>query len=325
MKWNASKIAALSLPVVLLYAERNYAQGFTGVQTVEPEYRNSRPGASYPVPGFPGTSPMQAEHQALAHPAPQDGFADPAANARGPSGSSASSAQRYDEVGFAEVLSVAGGSMSEGAVVGVHRTLPVNSFVEVTALETGRTILLLITGSMAPGGEGPMALSPAAARLLGYDAPRAIPVRVRRVTPTPADQAALLQGRAAAARPDTPPILINALRKHLPAQSVPVPPSVAGRPSAPDPRPAPVAARPVAPSPIVAPRPGATGAFIVQIAALSSANNAQSLAQNTGGFVKSGGGLHRVQLGPYATRAQAEQARQRVAGAGYPDARVVAN
>ncbi|RYD47868.1 MAG: SPOR domain-containing protein, partial [Sphingomonadales bacterium] len=46
-------------------------------------------------------------------------------------------------------------------------------------------------------------------------------------------------------------------------------------------------------------------------------------AQSMGGFVKPGGGLYRVQLGPFATRGEAEAARRRAAGAGYGDARVI--
>ena len=72
-------------------------------------------------------------------------------------------------------------------------------------------------------------------------------------------------------------------------------------------------------------RAPARGGLVVQVAALSNAANAQSLAQSMGGFVKPGGGLYRVQLGPFATRGEAEAARQRAAGAGYGDARVIAN
>jgi rare lipoprotein A len=84
-------------------------------------------------------------------------------------------------------------------------------------------------------------------------------------------------------------------------------------------RPAPVRTAPPAA------RPAASGRFIVQVAALSNASRAQALAQSLGGFVKPGGGLHRVQLGPFATAGEAEAARRRAAGAGYGDARVQAN
>jgi cell division septation protein DedD len=43
-----------------------------------------------------------------------------------------------------------------------------------------------------------------------------------------------------------------------------------------------------------------------------------------GGFVKQGGGLHRVQLGPFATKREADAARAGAARAGYGDARVIA-
>ena len=242
---------------------------------------------------------------------PQD-YADPAAGATGPSGSSRQSNARYDEVGYAGIRPVTGGGAADSAVVGVHRSLPPNSFVEVTSLDTGKTILVLITGSMEPGADRPIDLSAGAARQLGYDSPQTIAVRVRAVTPTAADQAALNQGRPATPRPDTPPVLLNALRKHIPAGGY-------------------AAAPPAQPSygaptrTVTTARAPARGGLVVQVAALSNAANAQSLAQSMGGFVKPGGGLYRVQLGPFATRGEAEAARRRAAGAGYGDARVIAN
>ncbi len=199
-------------------------------------------------------------------------------------------------------------------MVAVHRSLPANSFVEVTSLDTGKTILVLITGSMGPGTDHAIDLSAGAARQLGYDSPQTIAVRVRAVNPTPVDQAALNQGRPATQRPDTPPVLLNALRKHVPAggyaTAQPVQPSYA----------APNRTVTTTRAPTRAP---AGSGLIVQVAALSNAANAQSLAQSLGGFVKPGGGFYRVQLGPFATRAQADAARQRAAGAGYGDARII--
>ncbi|RYD64875.1 MAG: SPOR domain-containing protein, partial [Sphingomonadales bacterium] len=136
--------------------------------------------------------------------------------ASGPSGSSRSAEQRYDEVGFAGVRGVSGGGASDGAIVALHRALPAGSFVEVTSLDTGRTIIVLVTGQLEPGAGGPIDLSAAAARELGADGAPSLAVRVRRVTPTASDQAALNQGRPATQRPDTPPVLLTALRKHLP-------------------------------------------------------------------------------------------------------------
>lgn len=357
MIWKTSLVAALSLTLAACGGGRGYAdygpetaggQGSVAAQSwggaggereryrqpesvsapaqrgeaVEPQYRNDgQPGASYAVPGAnpvpqrQAYAPQQQQNYRATEPAPQD-YADPAAGMEGPSGSSRSGSQRYDEVGFAGIRPVAGGGAADGAVVGIHRSLPVNSFVEVTALDTGKTILVLITGSLGAGADHPIDLSAGAARQLGYDHPQTIAVRVRAVTPTAADQAALNQGRPATQRPDTPPVLLNALRKHVPAGGYrpavqPVDPGYTA------PRTATTGRAPV--------RSPARGGLVVQVAALSNAANAQSLAQSLGGFVKPGGGLYRVQLGPFATRAEAEAARQRAAGAGYGDARVIAN
>ncbi|MEZ0243886.1 MAG: SPOR domain-containing protein, partial [Sphingomonas sp.] len=244
-------------------------------------------------------------------PQQQDGYVDPAAGAAGPAGTSrpGQPAQRHDEVGYAGVRGVAGGD--NGSVVAIHRSLPAGSFVEVTSLETGKTILVLVTGTMQ-GADHVVDLSPAAARLLGTNS-TTIPVRVRAITPTGQDQAALLAGQPAGERPDTPPVLLNPLRKQLPAYAASAPPVTTaptyGRPAAQPARPA------------AGPRGGA--GFYVQVGAFSNQANANGLAQSLGGFVRPGGGLYRVQMGPYRTAGEAQAARAEAARRGYGDARVI--
>lgn len=327
MKWNISLGAALSLTLAACGGGRSYADygpetaasqsspaalalGGAGeyrspepAPQLDPAYQdNGQPGAAYAAPGEPPRVYRPPT------PVAQD-QADPAAGAIGPSGSSRQAQSRYDEVGYAGIRPAAPGA--DGAVVAVHRSLPPGSFAEVTSLDTGRTILVLITGALSPDSGHPIDLSAAAARQLGYDSQQTAAVRIRRVNPTPSDQAALNQGQPATRRPDAPPVLLTALRKHLPAAAVAAAPAYS-RPAAP-PR-----------TPPATRAPSGRGYF-VQVAALSNARNAQSLAQSMAGFVKPGGGLYRVQIGPFATRGQADAARKRAAGAGYGDARVFAN
>ncbi len=293
----------------------------------------SAPGTSYAAPGngLPSRRPRTAPPvPAATQQVPPTGSADadPSAGANGPRGSSQPTlgeAPRYDEIGYAGIRPVSGGGDMDQAAVAVHRSLPANSYVEVTSLETGKTILVLVTGRMEPGSDHPIDLSAGAARLLGAKGDL-LPVRLRTVNPTAGDRAALQAGRPASDRPDAPPVLLTALRKRLPpagASAAPSPVAASPSPAAAPPRPAPVARRPA----VAAPRPAiaARGRFVVQVAALSNAARAQALAQSLGGFVKPGGGLYRVQLGPFATPAQAQAARQRAAGAGYGDARVLPN
>jgi cell division septation protein DedD len=293
MKSNASAIAAL-----LLLA------GFGGERAPAHAAPQDRPGAGYAVPGTAPTAPRLVY-------APQE--ADPTAGMDGPRGSSQRTPgeQRYDEVGYAAIAEVGAG------VSAVHASLPADTLVEVTSLENGRTIVALVTAA-DPGAAKPITLSVGAARELGHAESGQLPVRVRRVAAAPGDMLALRSGRPAPARPDTPPVLLNALRKHLGA------PATAGFATAVRNAPAPAARppRPAGPPRAVAPAAGA--GFYVQVAALSNARNAQSLAQRMGGFVKQGGGLHRVQLGPFATRREADAARVGAARAGYGDARVIA-
>ncbi|MEP9360509.1 SPOR domain-containing protein [Sphingomonas sp. KR3-1] len=296
------------------------------------EQQASAPGASYAIPGAvparkPGRAPAPVVQQQA--PLPQN-YTDPAAGVTGPAGSSQPApgeTPRYDEIGYAGIRPVSGGGAADQAVVAIHRSLPANSYVEVTSLETGKTILVLVTGSLEPGADHPIDLSAGAARLLGANGDT-LGVRIRSVNPPAMDKSALQAGHAASDRADAPPVLLTALRKHLPvtpgyANAAPRGPSYAAPVYSPPrtvaPRPAPVRSAPVAA------RPVANGKFVVQIAALSNASRAQALAQSMGGSVKPGGGLYRVQLGPFATAGEAEAARRRAAGAGYGDARVQAN
>ena len=167
----------------------------------------------------------------------------------------------FDEVGYSITMSpdMADGSSMSGepynpaAITISHRILPVPSYVELTNLETGKTIIARVTD------RGPMlkdrvaALSPAAAQLLGIDGGAAI--RVRRVNPPVAEKYALRSGRPASDRLDTPPALLSALKRRLMENGTPKPKDVML--SAPAPRaPNPLQAKPqVAKAPAPKPMP----------------------------------------------------------------------
>lgn len=257
--------------------------------------------------------------------------------ATGPSATSGNGPERYDQVGYAtwygEELNgnrtASGDLFDPKAFTAAHRTLPLGSFVEVTALANGHTILVEVN-DRGPGDQGLLIdLSSAAAKELGITGRDA--VRVRRVTPMPDDYAAIRSGRPGAPRLDTPPILLAGLKQELASAPAPVPPRLARPVIAPDPKP-PVTAgaapkpagttkRPVASS--SAPLPTVGSGYSVQVAAFSSQSRAATVAKAMDGDVQPTGKLWRVRLGPYPTAAQAKQARDGAARRGYGDARVV--
>jgi rare lipoprotein A len=224
--------------------------------------------------------------------------------ATGPAGTSGA-AESYDEVGYASVG-------TGDAITATSATLPAGAFAEVTALDTGKTILLRISGTES----GPTTLSPAAANLLGVGGTH-IPVRVREVDPPDVDAVALREGQPASARMDAPPVLLTGLRTLLKQKNAPTP--------APTPTPAPKA---VAQKPAPAPRPPATklaakGRYQVQVATFSTRDRAAGVAKAMDGHVQPAGRYFRVRLGPFTTRADANRARDAAAKRGYGDARVV--
>lgn len=245
----------------------------------------------------------------------------------------------YDSVGYAEV---AGG---EG-VSAAHRTLPLPSYVEVTSLESGRTILVRLTQRGPMNGADLVALSPAAWAQLGAAPGARLPVRVRRVNPPEAERALLRQGGQAPARMDTPPGLLAALKRKLgvPVAAPTVPAATATplpakalpldtKPQEPKPVEAAVAKAAQRPVPVKAeqappakPAPAAVSpakGFFVQVGAYSTRERAEAVAKGIGGTVSAAGKFWRVRTGPHKDRGQADAALAKARAGGYADAKVV--
>ena len=252
----------------------------------------------------------------------------------------------YDQVGFLALDPDGGTSVS-----GAHHTLPLPSYVEVTSLETGRTLLVRVERRGPMAGNELLALSDAALSQLGATA--GTPVRVRRVNP-PEDQRALLRaGSPADPRIETPMSLVEILKRKLPPASgrpvavanvapeaavlgSPVPPAPAmvaleaDRPiqsiESPPPLPSLEVASPAAPAPAPQAQPSRPttdkGAFVVQAATFSTAERARDAAGPLGGEVSQSGAYYRVRTGPFATRSEAEASLAKVRSAGYRDARI---
>lgn len=132
----------------------------------------------------------------------------------------------YDAVGYASWYGGESGNQTANgerfrakAITGAHALLPLPSYVEVTALDTGRTILVRLNDRGPFTRNRVIDLSRGAARLLGIDGAGHAAVHVRRVDPVERDKDRLRNGRAAANRPDVPPATLAAWRRQLAAAS----------------------------------------------------------------------------------------------------------
>ena len=250
----------------------------------------------------------------------------------------------FDDVGYAGLDDGTGPSVSVS-----HRTLPLPSYVEITALDSGRTILARVERRGPMAAKQLVALSAAGFAQLGADPAQPLAVRVRRVNPQEYERALLRTNQRAPERLVTPGSLLEVLRTLLARKSAPVAATgpgvgdsdrVAVVPS-PMPRPVkpaaikPVPAKPVAakPAPIkTAPakappakagEASVSGTYSVVVASFAIRPNADATAKKLGGKVGGSGKLWRVQLGPFAQRSAAEAALARAKKAGFSDARIV--
>jgi len=165
-------------------------------------------------------------------------------------------------------------------------------------------------------GAGPVALTPksaapvtvAAVAMPASSASRPPPVRPVATVPPSGNTVSV-------GAPPLPPLAVRHRELGVTPAAVPV---VVARLEEP-PRPA-VAAAPTLTAPAVA-----TGAYVVQAAAMSTLDRAQKVAGAIGGSVSRSGPYFRVRTGPFATRAQAEASLAKVKSAGYSDARIFPN
>jgi rare lipoprotein A len=140
----------------------------------------------------------------------------------------------YDDVGYASYYGQerAGQPTANGevfmpsAITAAHKTLPMPSYVEVTALDTGRTILVRVNDRGPFANDRLIDLSEGAARQLGIAEQGMAGVRVRKVNPPEQERAVLRAGQTAATRIDTPESLLRVLRDKL--SKMPRPGSVSG-------------------------------------------------------------------------------------------------
>lgn len=178
----------------------------------------------------------------------------------------AQAAERYQQTGLASWYGdeLAGARTASGArfdpagLSAAHRSLPLGSFVEVTALDTGRSILVLVNDRGPHRRDRLIDLSRGAARALGMNGRAFTRVRVRAIEPGQLDRPA----QAAA----SPTLLVAsdntaALRRAVPSL---------------DPR----------------------RRYLLQVATFSSEARARTLATAIDGEAIRATGLWRVQIGP---------------------------
>jgi rare lipoprotein A len=260
----------------------------------------------------------------------------------------------YDDVGYASWYgsefggrpTANGEIFNPGGYSAAHKTLPLPSYVEVTELENGRTILVRVNDRGPMDNSRLIDLSEAAARQLGI-ADRPTPVRVRRVSPPESERAQLRAGQMVAERLATPESLLTILRTKAAALAPPRGASAvavpAPRPVAPTPErvsdPAPrdgdrfivegeggSSARPARPTtrpePVVA-TPVPLGDYIVQVAAFGAKARADAAARKVGGTVVQAGSVWRVRMGPFRDERAAQAALASARAKGYGEARIM--
>lgn len=256
----------------------------------------------------------------------------------------------YEEVGIASWYGpgfhgkyTANGEIYDmDGISAAHKTLPMPSYVEVTNLENGRSLLVRVNDRGPFVGDRVIDLSRRTAQLLGLDRKGTGKVRVKRVYPSE-DQIATLQPKQTA-----PVVRAPAPAPVMVAAAAPVAPAPAPTPTpVPTPMPTPVPAvatdaptirsvalppstisAPAAPAASAAPAAPAGGDVFVQVAALSDQGRASWLA----GYLKTIAnpivertptGLYRVRLGPFFSRDAAQGVLAQVQAAGYGEARVI--
>ncbi|MFB0875192.1 MULTISPECIES: septal ring lytic transglycosylase RlpA family protein [unclassified Sphingobium] len=129
----------------------------------------------------------------------------------------------YDMLGYASWYGSESGNRTANGerfrakwITAAHVTLPLPSYVEVTALDTGQSILVRVNDRGPFSGKGRIIdLSRGAAEELGVRAQGHVPVRVRIVAASDEDRARLRKGKPARPRPRLSDAALANLRAQL--------------------------------------------------------------------------------------------------------------
>ena len=205
-----------------------------------------------------------------------------------------------------------------------HPTLVIPSYVRVTRVDTGKSVVVRVNDRGPFLGGRIIDLSYAAAGRLGYIKDGTAEVLVESILPQEAAAAQAAQQQNANTINNT-----AAETKTAPDSSAPVSAPVAAAAPPPKPVPAPetqtnnLAALPQPQTQTTTPKQRQL-AFFVQLGAFGQASNAEQMRDKISSFalqlpivIHQSDGLHRVVIGPYQTRAQAERAKRQLADAGF--------
>jgi rare lipoprotein A len=255
----------------------------------------------------------------------------------------------YDETGIASWYgpnfhgkdTANGESYDQNEITAAHRTLPMPSFVRVTNLENGRSIVVKIN-DRGPFAHGRILdASRRTAQLLGFEQKGTARVRVQILADESRQIAGKLKNDMMLASAQTPITAAPAPKAMVTSEALLPPPGGSAAPSS-----MVVAAKPAAPPPpaperrFEMPNPavgqvsvGAAKAtnIYIQAGAFAQYDNALKVRANLTGVgnvnlsstLVNGRDIFRVRLGPIADVDQADKLLERVIKAGYGDARII--
>ena len=192
------------------------------------------------------------------------------------------------------------------AMTAAHPTLAIPSYARVTNLSNGKSVVVRVTDRGPFHADRIMDLSYAAAYRLGYVDAGSTLVEVETIVPGGTGAPLIAQPKA-----NVPATIASAAK--LPADDRDELGELAARLAGNEPPPLP-------PQPVSAPATLGKGTYL-QLGAFSSADNAENLRThllreldwlNDSIVVSAGGGMHRVHLGPYPNRADAEKVAEKI-------------
>lgn len=189
-----------------------------------------------------------------------------------------------------------GETFDPDGITAAHRTLPMQSYVAITTLDTGKTILVRINDRGPYHGNRLIDLSLGAARQLGMVGHGSRMVRIRQVDPSEADKLALRRGQAVRVGALMSGGDLDRLRNRNNWS---------------------------APASTHATFPAGGGPYFIRVGTFSAKNRAELMAERLGAKLFESGGLYQVRLGPYADTSKVNAALAPLAAKGYPDVRIV--